>query len=474
LEAQTFIFFIFPEIPERLSKQPVTLIFDIGKTTKKVLVFDKEFQVLVEQTEVFEETVDDDGFASENLPALSAWVMDRLREFLSEQKFAVTHINFSTYGASLVNLDHDDQPIKFFYNYLKPFPEDCKQEFLEKYDADHNLLAATASPFLGLLNSGLQLVWLKQKKQALFSQIKTSLHFPQFFPYLLTKQKFSDITSVGCHTMLWDFQKHDYHHWVDHEGLRKLFPPVHHADQTVGYTHNGTNIKVGIGVHDSSAALMPYLVVMKEKFLLLSTGTWNICFNPFNNQLLSQNELRQDCLCYFTFDGRPVKASRIFLGHEHELQQRALASYFKVDPDHYKMIEFDQKLYDQCINISFTDFTPLGMEGTGPTLPSSPAATDYSRFKTFEEAQHHLIYQLVRWQKISIDLIDPKNEIKNLILVGGFTKSNLFPEIMKRALPERKILTSDHPRATALGAAWLVVGKDAYSHQTHHIHVLPV
>ena len=98
-----------------------------------------------------------------------------------------------------------------------------------------------------------------------------------------------------------------------------------------------------------------------------------------------------------------------------------------------------------------------------PHLNANLSPTNYSAFKNFEEAQHHLIRQLVCWQKISIDLIDPKGEVKDLIVVGGFTKSKLFLEIMKLELPERRILISDHPRATALGAAWLVKGKEAYA-----------
>jgi hypothetical protein len=177
-------------------------------------------------------------------------------------------------------------------------------------------------------------------------------------------------------------------------------------------------------------------------------------------------------LSYFTFDGKPVKASRIFLGHEHELQQRALASYFKLDPEAYKTVEFNLPLYQEIQKKeSVIGFRPLGLEGTGPNLNSSVSATDYAALKTFEEAQHHLIRQLVRWQKISIDLLDPDHEVKNLIVVGGFTKSKLFLEILKLELPERRILISDHPRATALGAAWLVCGTEAYADKTHLLNV---
>jgi sugar (pentulose or hexulose) kinase len=449
-----------------VNKQPAILIFDIGKTTKKVLLFDMNFHTLEEKTVHFQEAKDEDGFPCENLTVLTQWVLEMVNHYLSQPEFLITHVNFSAYGASLVHLSNG-HVVSPFYNYLKPFPEDCKTNFLGTYDDKNSLLVSTASPYLGLLNSGLQLYWLKHKKPQLFRSIDTSLHFPQYFTYLLSKEKFTDITSVGCHTMLWDFAKSDYHDWVDKEQLRHLFPKIYSADHTTSYNQNGTEVTIGVGVHDSSAALMPYLAVMKEKFLLLSTGTWNICFNPFNAELLADNELSQDCLCFLTYDGQPVKASRIFLGHEHELQQLALAKHFHVDPQFYTTIEFDRGLFQRLKQSDgFKSFAPLGMEGTGPRLDSPPLFTDYDTFANFAEAQHHLIRQLVRWQKVSIDLVDPAAEIKKLIVVGGFTKSKLFLEILKSELPERTIMVSDHPRAAALGAAWLVCGKEAYASKT--------
>lgn len=457
-----------------MSLLPVTLIFDIGKTTKKIIVFDNDFHAIEEQTIHFSEIKDDEGFPAEDLAKLTTWVLDMLNSYLHHEKYQVTHINFSTYGASLVHLDSYGDVIKPFINYLKPLPETLKNKFLELYNRENDLCPSTASPLLGLLNSGLQLYWLKNQKPRVFDSITVSLHFPQYFSYLLTNQRFTDITSLGCHTMLWNFGTQDYHEWVDKEDLRKLFPEIHHADKTIDYQHNNTAITVGIGVHDSSAALMPYLVVMKEKFLLLSTGTWNICFNPFNSQLLTQEELSQDCLCYLTFDGRPVKASRIFLGNEHDLQQRLMASFFKVDVDAYKSISFNDELYKSISGTgTFMKFAPLGMQGTGPDLGSPPEATDFARLTSFEEGQHQMVRQLVRWQKISIDLLDPKFTVKNIIVVGGFTKSNLFLEIMKRELPERTVLISDHPRATALGAAWLVRGEQSYAEKTSLLNVIP-
>lgn len=447
-----------------MNAQPVTLIFDIGKTTKKALIFDAAFHALEEKTETFKEITDEDGFPSDDLPTVSTWVKDVFRQYTNDKRYSVTHANISAYGASLVHLDSAGKMIEPFYNYLKPFPPDCKKAFFSSYDVNKNILAVTASPFLGLLNSGLQLFWLKQERTAKFQKVQTSLHLPQYFTYLLSAMKFTDITSVGCHTLLWDFHKKDYHDWVEKEGLLKLFPPITKADHTFTVNVDGKKIRMGVGVHDSSAALMPYLVTQHEPFLLLSTGTWNISFNPFNTDTLTEKELSMDCLCYITYAGNPVKASRIFLGHEHEVQAEAMSKYFKVSSDFYKAIQFNEALYDELVKKEDASkpFYPLGMEGTGPIPEKQSKKTDYSLYNTIEEAYHQFVRYLVKWQLLSIDLIDPGKKIKSIIVVGGFTKNPLFLEILKRAQSDRRILISDHPRASALGAAWLVSDPSAY------------
>lgn len=456
-----------------MSRQ-ATLIFDIGKTTKKVVLFDPDFHVIEEKTDTLVETIDDDGFPCEDIEALTQWTQEKISYYIQHPEFTITHINFSAYGASFVHIDKEGKPMKPLYNYLKPFPDDCKKVFKHRYD-DGLLTTRTASPFLGLLNSGLQLFWLKKRKSDYYERIANTLHLPQFFTYLLTGKKFCDITSLGCHTLLWDYEKNDYADWVDSENLRDKFPSIVDADETTFIQIGKQIVKAGVGVHDSSAALMPYLATMKEPFLLLSTGTWNICFNPFNKELLTSEELGQDCLSFLTYNRKPVKASRIFLGHEHEVQQRALAAYFGVAQGLYAEVSFDETLYNKLQNTnSWEPFAPLGMTGSGPLLQNLPSTTQYSSFGNFDKAQHHLMRQLVVWQKISIDLVDPDCRVKNLIVVGGFTKSKLFLEMMNRLIPERNILISDHPRAAALGAAWLVCGPDAYEGKHGLLNVMPI
>jgi L-fuculokinase len=454
-------------------KQPVTLVFDIGKTTKKALLFDQAFNVLDEITETFPETYDNEGFPCENLPVVVAWTRNILKRFLNNPAILITHINFSAYGASLVSIDHDNEAILPFYNYLKPCPEQVARTFKRSYVQNTELLEETASPWLGFLNSGIQAYWMKVSNAEEFSRTKALLHLPQFFAFVVTGKLYNEKTSLGCHTMLWDFRKQQYHQWVELENLTTKFPEIVSTSQNTDHRIDGHFVKVGVGVHDSSAALMPYLTTRDKPFLMLSTGTWNICFNPWNLERLTKEELEKDCLCFMTFEGKPVKASRIFLGHEHEVQQKKLAAHFQVSPDEYRSTRFDERIYHRLKADPEKRFYPLEMTGSGPFPEPSKYETDYHAFPDFLHAQHRLMIELASWQKLSIDLVDPYETMRDVILVGGFSKSTLFLEILKREIPGRRFYLSDHPRASALGAAWLVHDAKTIESSKELLNILP-
>ena len=273
---------------------PVIAIFDIGKTNKKFFLLDEAYNIVLERSESFDEIVDEDGDNCDDVNLLTHWVIDTLTEVLLIKKFDVKAINFSAYGASFVYIDEMGNVIAPLYSYLKIYPEQFKNDFYKIYGGEEKVSCETASPVLGSLNSGMQLYRMMKEKPALYSQIKYALHLPQYISYLITKQACSDITSIGSHTQLWNFQTNSYHQWVKEEGIEKKLAPVLPSNQAVETVFSNKKLKAGTGLHDSSAALIPYLAVFIEPFILLSTGTWCISLNPFNKTPLTNDELKQD------------------------------------------------------------------------------------------------------------------------------------------------------------------------------------
>src|SRR6476619_2810432 len=108
---------------------PVVAVIDVGKTNKKLFLFDQNYQIVYERSARFFETTDEDGFACENLERLRLSVFDSLRDVFSRKEFDVKAVNFTAYGASFVYIDENGNPLTPLYNYLKPYPADLKKKF---------------------------------------------------------------------------------------------------------------------------------------------------------------------------------------------------------------------------------------------------------------------------------------------------------------------------------------------------------
>lgn len=403
-------------------------ILDIGKTNKKLFLIDEHYRIVWERGESFPETTDEDGDACEDVALLTRWVKESLQELTQLPGFTVKALNFSTYGASLVYLDYQGQVAAPLYNYLKPYPEKVQQQFLDSYGS---LSWETASPALGSLNSGLQLYRLKQS--SLYEKIQYALHLPQYISYLVTGRALADITSVGCHTMLWDFTTKDYHQWVKKEGLTDKLPPFFPCSETMEIG----DYQVGVGLHDSSSALIPYLTSFSAPFVLISTGTWCITLNPFNKQPLTAAELEQDCLCYLTYEGNPVKAARIFAGNEHEQQVRRLAEYYQTPVNYYQQVAFDPAIFALLHPADISRFADRSLND----------------FASYEIAYHRLMMDIMEQQKHSTELVTTGTPVKRIFVDGGFGRNPVYMHLLAAAFPQMEVYAASVAQATAIGAA---------------------
>lgn len=435
---------------------PVIAIFDIGKTNKKLFLFTEQYNIVWQKSEQFDETVDDDGYPCEDLTKLSQWVTTSLTQVLALPEYAIRALNFSTYGASFVYLNEARQPIGFLYNYLKPFPAAIRTQFYNQYGTEAMLALETASPALDSLNSGLMLYRIKYDKPELFQQIHHALHLPQYLSFLITGQIASDLTSIGCHTMLWNFTQNQYHDWVSTEGLDQLLGPISTSDSVLDVSYQGGSLKAGVGLHDSSAALIPYLASFAEPFVLISTGTWCISLNPFNNSPLLVEELQYDCLCFLHYKGQPVKASRLFAGYEHEQQVKRLAEHFDTELPHYQSVAYDLTIIHQlCNRRAGSDFQDVKAP---PLQESLFAHRNLTEFSTYEEAYHQLMLDIIAQQLVSTNLVlanSPTQQatVTRIFVDGGFGKNPIYMNLLAAAFPDMEVFAASVAQATALGAA---------------------
>lgn len=368
------------------------LIFDIGKTNKKCILYDVFYKAIFEETVQLTEIKDEDGFDCEDLEALTNWVLETKTKLCQDGRYLIKAIHYATYGASLVYLNNQYKPLTVLYNYLKPCKESTMQLFEQKHGSIENMCMETSSPNLGNLNSGIQLFGIKYEQPQIFKNIKWVLHLPQYIHFIITGELASDITSIGCHTLLWNFKTNNYHDWVIEEQFNSLFPPL----------------KSNVGLHDSSAALIPYLNSFSEPFILISTGTWCISLNPFNHTPLTNHDLINDCLCYLSNEGKQVKASRLFLGKEYEIA----------------LNKIKERNNDE-----------------------------------FEKEHEQLIEKMVIKQVESTKLVLGNTNVKRIFVDGGFGKNELFMKKLAKAFVGVRLFASNVPQGSAIGAALSIHAK---------------
>ncbi|MGA2407950.1 MAG: FGGY family carbohydrate kinase [Bacteroidales bacterium] len=435
-------------------KETVIAIYDIGKTNKKIILFNEDFKIVSEIEQKFAEILDDDGFECDDIEHIELWIKESLTRLVHSDKFDLKAINFTTYGATLVYLDENGERVTSVYNYLKPMDEKIPENLYKRYGGRDEFCRRTASPALGMLNSGLQPLWLKSVKPEVFSKIKYILHFPQYLSYIITGKIYSEHTSIGCHTALWDFDNMSYHPWVKLQGLNLPDPvPVETVNEVV---IDGKKLQVGIGIHDSSASLAPYFSSSEGKFLLISTGTWCINMNPFNTEKLTADQLDKDCLCYMSITRKPVKSSRLFLGHLHETAVKQISDHFKKAEEYYKKVKADIQLLIR-LKSKFKEKKVFFQSG-----PYSRDLSDYIdmyEFSTFEEAYHQLMNEL---GDLTIDAINQvlsaNDDTANIYITGGFSKNELFQNLIAKGYPLKSVYTSEIVNGSALGAALVVSG----------------
>jgi sugar (pentulose or hexulose) kinase len=435
-----------------MSAIPVIAIFDIGKTNKKLFLLDEQYHILLERNIQFPEISDEDGDGCEDVDLLSKWVVDTTREILRIENFDVVAINFSAYGASLVYIDDAGKLIAPLYNYLKEYPEKIKNDLYSKYGGAEKISRETASPVLGSLNSGMQLYRIMIGKPELYRQMKYALHLPQFISWLITKNPCSDITSIGSHTQLWDYEKNDYHRWVISETINEKLAPILPSDKTIETVFAGKKLKAGTGLHDSSAALIPYLSVFTEPFVLLSTGTWCISLNPFNNSPLTGEELKQDCLCYMDYQGRAIKASRLFAGYEHEQQVKKIAGHFNKPMDFYKKMKFNASVIS-TLRKSY-HFGELNNDKTAGAINRSDFGNrELTGFKNCNEAYHCLMLDIIHQQYHATQLVIQHTNVRRIFVDGGFSNNSIYMHLLALMFPDVEVYAASVAQATAMGAA---------------------
>lgn len=252
-----------------------------------------------------------------------AFFLQHLRAFHSA--YGVDAISVTTHGASAVLLDAAGDLAVPMLDYEHPGPDGLAAE----YDAIRPPFAETGSARLPRgLNVGAQLFWLLQTDPGLRDRLAHVLTYPGYWGWRLTGQIASDVTSLGCHTDLWEPATGRFSSLVARLGLTDRMAPPRRPGEVLGrlrpelaaLTGLAADTPVSVGIHDSNASLLPHVLGRSAPFSVVSTGTWvvamamgadPVALDPARDVLVNVNAL-----------GQPVPSARFMGGREFEVIAR--------------------------------------------------------------------------------------------------------------------------------------------------------
>ena len=299
-------------------------VIDIGKTNAKLALVDlatlKEMAVVTRPNIVQPAP----PYPHYDVEGHWAFLLDALAQFHREHR--VDAISVTTHGACAALLDPTGALATPILDYEHTYPA----EIIDAYDAIKPDFAQTGSPKLaGGLNIGAQLHWLFESDPKLKDRTAQIVTYPQYWGHRLTGVTATDVTSIGCHTDLWNPHEGVFSNLPSRLNIHDKIAPVRRPNDILGpvlpeiakATGLAPDTPVCVGIHDSNASLYPYVTSQSGPMSVVSTGTWVITMSLNGVNAVTLDPSR-DTLVNVNAREQAVASARFMGGREFEVIQQ--------------------------------------------------------------------------------------------------------------------------------------------------------
>jgi sugar (pentulose or hexulose) kinase len=428
-------------------------VLDVGKTLAKLSLWDASGG-LVERHERLNERVYQNGTLFLDTQGIERWLINRLT--VLGERHGISAIVPVAHGAAAA-LVRGDTLASAPLDYENPIPAATRA----RYSAQRDCFAVTGSPALANgLNLGLQLAWLEEQTPALLSKELQIVPWPQYWAWRLSGTVATELTSLGCHTDLWNPHSGCPSPLAAARGWDLMFAPLRRADESLGslrpalaaQTGLSAHTKILCGMHDSNAALHAVRGIAGiggDELTLLSTGTWFVAMRSQANssEPLPMLAERRDCLINVDVRGAAVPSARFMGGREIELlltgQPRSI--------DHFAhqaaMLAAAAKIIAQRIMM-----LPTQTPGVGPFPNSMPI------WRGRPESVDAQCAAVALYAALNVDAMLELLGTRSCIVIDGrFAKSQVLARALAALWPDCQVFVSDFSDGVAAGALRLAL-----------------
>ncbi len=446
-------------------------VLDIGKTNKKLLVFNEKIEVIDTAVKSVPPT-EENGIRVENVPALLEWFYETLKGFAAQ--YPIRAIGCSAHGAAFVGVDAQGNQAVPLVDYTFEPDESLHGEFFAMAGDRIELQKQTATVELKpLINPAKLLFFTKKQYPDAFEQCRWFLPYSSFIGMQLTGKPNAEWTYVGCHTYLWDFLNGTWSSVAEGLGITDKLPKsVGKPWDVLGTVSAEVAERCGLdpdtvvtaGIHDSNAALVPYLLNQEEEFLLNSTGTWCVAMQPGDVVNFEPDELGKSVFFNISAFGTPVKTAVLMAGAEYEVYTGILSAMH----NGAGMPEFDLDVYRKVVASRSQFILPGVVVGAGQ-FPDSTArviegedtySLDEIRSGTRVPAFFHdlptasavLNLSLAAQTRVAFERVGV-DRVSHVYTEGGFRKNRDYNCLMATLFPDLELSLTGMAEASAVGAA---------------------
>ncbi|TIM26701.1 MAG: carbohydrate kinase [Mesorhizobium sp.] len=413
-------------------------VIDIGKTNAKVALVDLADLREVALRRMANAPVADGPYPHHDVELLWSFILDSLAEINREQR--IDAISITTHGATGVLVDAAGELALPVLDYEFAGPD----TLAEDYDTIRPAFAETGTPRLPAgLNLGAQLFWQHKRFPAEFAKAAAMLMYPQYWALRLTGVAANEVTSLGCHTDLWNPWKADFSSLVDKMEWSRLMAPVRPAKDRLGSilpalaTRTGLDAQTPVlcGLHDSNASLLPHLLSDTPPFSVVSTGTWVVSMAVGGNKIAL--DPARDTLVNVNALGNPVPSARFMGGREFSLLTEGQS-------DDWTEADIATVLARK------TSLLPSTQQGSGPFPHHRAVWLDADGINNGQRFAAISFY-LALMTATCLDLIGADGPTT---VEGPFARNRLFTRMLAAATA-RAVIASEAATGTSIGAALL-------------------
>ncbi|GAA6210106.1 FGGY-family carbohydrate kinase [Cognatishimia sp. WU-CL00825] len=418
-------------------------VIDIGKTNAKLALVDAERMIEIAVVTRPNRILNQDPYPQFDLEGHWDFLVENLAKFQASQ--GVDAISVTTHGASVVLLDKDGELVTPMLDYEHAAPD----VLAEDYNRLRPSFDETGSPRLsGGLNVGAQLHWLFHCDVDLLDKTEHIITYPQYWGYKLTGHLACDVTSLGCHTDLWNPILGEPSSLVKKLGIEDKLAPARMSSDVLGtvtqevsdQTGIPTTVPVVCGIHDSNASLVPYLKGEARPNSVVSTGTWVICMSLNDGHV--RLDPTKDCLVNVNAVGNAVSSARFMGGREFELVTEGV---FEPPAPEDRRAVLQQGIMLQ----------PAVVAESGPFAGKSGGWNKQPQ--TVGERNYALSLYLALMTNHCLDLAGANDPV---VVEGPFAQNCDYIETLA-ALRAKPVHLSDSATGTSIGAAMLLQSSDS-------------